>query len=128
MPLSEHEQRVLAELEESLTRQDPQLVKSAHNSNVYIHAGRRVRQAIAGFILGLVVLLAFFSQYIWLGLLGVAMMFFSAVLLERNVRLLGKASWRDVTRRATADDVVAPTGARTAFFRDWLSRYRNKDQ
>jgi hypothetical protein len=128
MPLSEHEQRVLAELEESLTRLDPQLAKSAHDKNVYVHAGRRVRQSIVGFVAGLIVLVLYFSRNIWLGLLGVAVMFLSAILLERNVRLLGKASWRDVTRRAAADDVVAPVGARTALFRDWLSRYRHKTQ
>jgi Protein of unknown function (DUF3040) len=128
MPLSDHEQRVLAELEESLTRQDPKLAKNVHATNVYVHAGRRVRQSIAGFILGLVILIVFFSRNIWLGLLGVAVMFLSATLLERNVRLLGKASWRDVTRRAAADDVVPPAGARTALFRDWLSRYRRKNQ
>ena len=128
MPLSEHEQRVLAELEESLTRQDPSLAKSARQKNVYVHAGRRVRQAILGFAAGLVVLVVYFSRNIWLGLLGVAIMFLSAIVLERNVRLLGKASWRDVTRRASADDVVPPAGSRTAFFRDWLSRYRNKSQ
>ena len=128
MPLSEHEQRVLAQLEESLTRQDPQLAKTAHAKNVYVHAGRRVRQSILGFIVGLVILVLYFSNNLWLGLLGVAIMFLSAILLERNVRLLGKASWRDVTRRAAADDVVAPVGARTAFFRDWMSCYRHKNQ
>jgi hypothetical protein len=128
MPLSEHEQRVLAELEESLTRQDPHLAKTAHTKNVYVHAGRRVRQSILGFVVGLVVLVTFFSRNIWLGLLGVAIMFLSAIMLERNVRLLGKASWRDATRRAAADDVVAPVGTRTALFRDWMSRYRHKNQ
>ncbi len=128
MPLSDHEQRVLAELEESLKRQDPQLAKSVHASNVYVHTGRRVRQSLVGFVLGLIVLVVFLSRNIWLGLVGVAVMFLSAILLERNVRLLGKASWRDVTRRAAADDVVPPTGARTVLFRDWLSRYRRKNQ
>jgi tetrahydromethanopterin S-methyltransferase subunit B len=128
MPLSEHEQRVLAELEESLTRQDPHLAKTAHTKNVYVHAGRRVRRSILGFVVGLVVLVSFFSRNIWLGLLGVAIMFLSAIMLERNVRLLGKASWRDATRRAAADDVVAPVGTRTALFRDWMSRYRHKNQ
>ena len=75
MPLSEHEQRVLAQLEESLTRQDPQLAKTAHAKNVYVHAGRRVRQSILGFIVGLVILVLYFSNNLWLGLLGVAIMF-----------------------------------------------------
>jgi len=48
--LSEHEQRILAELEESLSKQDPRFAKNVRETNVYSHGGRRVRWGIAGFI------------------------------------------------------------------------------
>ncbi len=61
MPLSEHEQRILAELEESLSKQDPRFAKNVRETNVYSHGGRRVRWGIAGFVAGLLILILCFS-------------------------------------------------------------------
>jgi hypothetical protein len=124
MPLSEHEQRILAELEESLSKQDPRFAKNVRETNVYSHGGRRVRWGIAGFIAGLVILILCFSNSILLGLVGVALMFISAVVIERNARLMGRASWQDITRPGHGDDTRANYGPRTSSLRDWLSRQR----
>lgn len=104
MPLSEHEQRVLQQLEESLKRDDPSFEKKVREANVYREAGRRLRWAVAGFVAGLVVLLVFFTSNLIVGLLGVAIMFGSGVVMERNVRRMGRASIHDLglTRRARA--------------------------
>jgi hypothetical protein len=126
MPLSEHEQRILAELEDSLAKQDPRFAKSVRETNVYSHGGRRVRWGIAGFIAGLAILVLFFSRYVLVGLAGVALMFVSAVVIERNARLLGRASWQDITRAAHGDDVAPAVGPRTRSLRDWLTRHRRK--
>jgi len=128
VPLSEHEQRILAELEDSLSKQDPRFAKSVRETNVYSHGGRRVRWGIAGFVAGLVILVLFFSDSIVLGLIGVALMFVSAVVVERNARLLGRASWQDLTRSAQGDDSHANYGPRTSSLRDWLSRQRRKSE
>ncbi len=124
MPLSDHEQRILAELEESLSKNDPRFVKNVRETNVYSHGGRRVRWGIAGFIMGLLILVLFFSQSVLVGLVGVALMFVSAVVVERNARLLGRASWQDITRPAQSEDSHASYGPRTSSLRDWLSRQR----
>lgn len=128
MPLSEHEQRILAELEESLSKQDPRFVKNVRETNVYSHGGRRVRWGIAGFVAGLLILILCFSHSVLLGLVGVAMMFVSAVVVERNARLLGRASWQDITRSNQGDDSQATYGPRTTSLRDWLSRHRHKPE
>ncbi|HUV58086.1 MAG TPA: DUF3040 domain-containing protein [Acidimicrobiales bacterium] len=124
MPLSEHEQRILAELEESLSKHDPRFVKNVRETNVYSHGGRRVRWGVAGFVVGLLILVVFFSQSVLVGLVGVALMFVSAVVVERNARLLGRASWQDITRPAQSEDSHASYGPRTNSLRDWLSRQR----
>ncbi|MDE3007720.1 MAG: DUF3040 domain-containing protein [Acidobacteriota bacterium] len=128
MPLSEHEQRILAELEESLSKQDPRFVKNVRETNVYAHGGRRVRWGVAGFVAGLLILILCFSQSVLLGLVGVALMFVSAVVVERNARLLGRASWQDITRPGQGDDTTATYGPRTTSLRDWLSRHRHKPE
>jgi len=128
MPLSEHEQRILAQLEESLSKEDPRFVKNVRETNVYSHGGRRVRWGVAGFVAGLLILILCFSQSVLLGLVGVAMMFVSAVVVERNARLLGRASWQDITRPRQGDDAQATYGPRTTSLRDWLSRHRRKPE
>ncbi len=108
MPLSEHEQRILAELEESLVRQDPDFAELVRSETVYRHAGRYCKWAAAGFVLGVAVLVAFYSQSVVAGLVGVAIMFASAVIFERNLRRMGKAGWHDLTRSLRDD---TPSGA-----------------
>jgi hypothetical protein len=107
VPLSEHEQRILAELEESLVREDPRFAERVRTKTVYRHAGRQCKWAALGFLAGLAVLVAFYSQSVVLGLVGVALMFGSAVVFERNLRRLGRASWHDLTRSHRAEEQPA---------------------
>jgi hypothetical protein len=108
VPLSEHEQRILAELEESLTSQDPEFAERYRSETVYRHAGRRCWWAAAGFVAGVVIVVTLFSTSVPLAFFGVAVMFASAVVFERNLRRMGKAGWYDLTRTGHGDD--APAG------------------
>src|SRR6202041_1766016 len=103
VPLSEHEQRILAELEESLVRQDPEFAERVRSESVYRHAGRYCKWAAVTFILGVVVLVAFFAKTPVLGFIGVIIMFGSAVVFERNLRRMGRAGWHDLTRALQKD-------------------------
>ena len=120
MPLSEHEQKILAELEDSLSKQDPRFAKNVRETNIYSHSGRRVRWGVVGFLVGLAILVLFFSHSVPLGLVGVALMFISAVVVERNARKLGRASWRDITsskRTMVLEPVRSATGCRVIAIR-----------
>jgi hypothetical protein len=118
VPLSEHEQRVLAELEESLTKADPRFAKNVRETTVYSHSGRRVRWGVLGFVVGLTILIIEFQSSILIGLVGVAIMFASAILIERNARRLGRASIHDLTQSWRKED-----GAHRGL-RDWVDRRR----
>ena len=98
MPLSDHEQRILAELEESLVKADPEFAERVRSETVYRHAGRYCKWAAVTFILGVVILVAFYSKSVVAGFLGVIIMFASAVWFERNLRRMGRAGWHDLTR------------------------------
>ncbi len=98
MPLSDHEQRILAELEESLVRQDPEFAERVRSETVYRHAGRYCKWAAVTFVLGVVILVAFYSDSVIAGFVGVVIMFASAVWFERNLRRMGRAGWHDLTR------------------------------
>src|SRR5580658_628529 len=82
VPLSEHEQRILAELEESLVRQDPDFAERVRTETVYRHAGRYCKWAAVGFVAGIAILIAFYPKSVAVGFLGVALMFSSAVVFE----------------------------------------------
>ncbi|MGH8980776.1 MAG: DUF3040 domain-containing protein [Acidimicrobiales bacterium] len=125
MPLSEHEQRILAELEESLVRQDPQFADRVRSETVYRHAGRKCKWSGLAFVAGLVVLVAFYSQSIVAGLAGVAIMFASAVVFERNLRRLGRAGWYDFTHARQTGEQPAEHAVHGT--RDWLRSHFRRE-
>ena len=97
MPLSEHEQRILAEIERRLLEEDP---KFAHQvgSSFRAHLGRRLKLAVAGFLLGLVVVISStFLENVAIGVAGFVIMLACVFLFVRTMR-----------RRATVERPVGP--------------------
>lgn len=105
MPLSEHEQRVLQELEQALYRQDPDFAARVRSENVYRYAGRYLKWSVAGFIVGLAVMIAFFTSSIVVGFLGFLIMFASLVSFWTNLRRMGKAGWDDLSKSLRAEGI-----------------------
>jgi hypothetical protein len=97
MPLSDHEQRILAEIERRLLEEDP---KFAHQvgSSFRAHLARRLKLAVVGFVLGLVILVVGFVNYVAVGVAGFVIMLASVFLFVRTMR-----------RRASVDR-PAPAG------------------
>jgi hypothetical protein len=80
MPLSEHEQEMLDEMERQLFADDPKLARAFSESEKPRHDGRRVVLGLLGVVLGLVVLvLAVALPAIWLGVLAFLLMLAGAV-------------------------------------------------
>lgn len=98
MPLSEHEQKILSDLEESLAKQDPRFARSVSQGTVLFHARRRVRWSVAGFVLGLAILMVFFTRSMPLSLTGVSMMLCSCLVLARHAELKGRPPLSDRRR------------------------------
>jgi hypothetical protein len=133
MPLSDHEQRILAELEESLVRQDPEFAERVRSESVYRHAGRYCKWAAVTFVLGVAILVAFYSVSVVLGFLGVLIMFASLVVFERNLRRMGRAGWHDLTRTRDGEQskaAAASNGLEGAVTeaRDWFrTRFHRRE-
>ena len=92
MPLSEHEQKILTDLEESLSKQDPRFAKNVCKTNVYARGQRRLREGAIGFAVGLLILVAFFTQLVLVGLVGLAVMLISSLVIARNAQFTSHAS------------------------------------
>ncbi len=131
MPLSEHEQRILAELEESLEQQDPAFAERVRTETVYHDAGRRCWWAALGFVAGLAFTIGLYSTSVILGFVGVAAMFACAVVFERNLRRMGKASWYDLNRSPGDEDSQAGSArldGAVSDAREWFrSRFHRRD-
>lgn len=78
MPLSEHEQRVLEELERSLARHDPRFVARVHRGSRAV-ALRRARWWLLGVLGGLVLMLGTFAVSTALALFGAVVCFVAAL-------------------------------------------------
>ena len=96
MPLSEHEQRILAEIERRLLEEDP---KFAHQvgSSFRAHLGRRLKLAVAGFVVGLIIVISStFFENVAVGVAGFVIMLAAVFVFVRTMR-----------RRATVERPVA---------------------
>ena len=75
MPLSEHEQRQLEQIERALYAEDPKFAQAVRAKDPRVHYKRRVIEAAFGFLLGIGMLLGgVVSKYIWIAVTGFVVM------------------------------------------------------
>jgi predicted phage tail protein len=78
VPLSEHEQRQLEQIEQALYSDHPRLARIMRAKDPRVHYGRRVREASVGFLIGAAALVAgLFLKYAWLSAAGLVVMLLS---------------------------------------------------
>lgn len=124
MPLSEDEQRILHEIERSFYENDPAFARGVKESpTIYRHAGRNMKWAGVGFVAGLVVLVVFLST-LALALLGFALMLFSALAFERNLRKMGRAGLQQLSQSVKSKGFPDVFGDTRKRFRE---RFRKSD-
>ncbi|NLU67640.1 DUF3040 domain-containing protein [Streptomyces sp. HNM0574] len=82
MPLSEHEQRMLEQMERALYAEDPKFATALEGSELRRYTRKRVYQAIAGFLVGIALLMAgmVIQEIIWVSVVGFLVMLGCAVL------------------------------------------------
>jgi hypothetical protein len=92
VPLSEIEQKILSDLEASFSKQDARFVRVVRRTRLILNALRRGNLAIAGFVVGLAILVLFLTQSVLLSLFGVLLMLLSSLVIARNAELKGRAA------------------------------------
>ena len=93
MPLSEHEQRLLEQIERALYADDPKLASTIRSTNPRVYIVRRLWRSFALFLLGLGVLIAAVVVNrggigIVLGLVGFGLMLLAALRLAADLKRL----------------------------------------
>ncbi|MFC0597117.1 DUF3040 domain-containing protein [Streptomyces palmae] len=87
MPLSEHEQRMLEQMERALYAEDPKFATALEGSGLRTHTRRRVYQAAAGFLVGIALLMVgVVIQQIPVSVVGFLVMLGCAVLMVTGWR------------------------------------------
>jgi len=97
MPLSEDEQRILDEIEQNFQRDDPRLAKEVGETTVYRYALGSLRRSIAGFIVGLIIMVAALQVSYFISFFGFLLMWYCALIFERNLRTMGRAGFSQVS-------------------------------
>ena len=111
MPLSEHEQRILRQIERQL-QQERGLARSLRMPSDAQEARRNARRSAATFIVGLVLLSISFATYWVVGLVGFVIMLVSAVTLVQSVRRLAREHWGHPLGGQEADSGAEPLSGR----------------
>ena len=93
MPLSEHEQRLLEQMERALYAEDPKFASSLRGKDPRSNFRRRLLMAIVGFVVGVVLLMTgLVAQVIVVSVLGFLLMLGSAFLAVTSYRAVTAAS------------------------------------
>jgi hypothetical protein len=104
VPLSEHEQRQLEQIEQALYADYPRFAHAARRTDPRVHYKRRVVEAAFGFLIGIGLLLGgVVSNIIWIGVAGFVVMLACA--------MWALNSWRHMTGSATARGPGSARGA-----------------
>jgi hypothetical protein len=98
MPLDDHEQKILAEIERQFYEEDPELARAVRDISRPSRIGARL--AALGVIAGLAIVIGFFTTRTFVAILGFALLVVSATALVTGMRSRG---WQ-VTETEPDDD------------------------
>jgi len=105
VPLSEHEQRLLDQIERALYAEDPKFASSLNSSDLRSHARRKLRRSVAVLVVGALLLVGIVVN-VWLPVAGIVLMFIGAIgVVQQAKRLSG--------RTPTPLAVIGPDGSPT---------------
>jgi hypothetical protein len=105
VPLSEHEQQLLEQMEQALYAEDPKFASQMQGAGAKAAARRRLVVGVVGVVAGLALVLVGVNTTMWLGAVGFAIMVAAvayAVTPPRRKAKLGTVQSDGTVRRATA--------------------------
>lgn len=129
MPLSEHEQRMLEQIEQALYREDPRFGRLVRSSDPRIRYRRRLVQGLLGLLIGAGLIAAgILTHRVYLEAAGGLIMVVSALWtgLSWRRRQLRTAAARGRKRRRT--DQNRPRASRARFMERVEERWRRRQE
>ncbi|MQA83536.1 MAG: DUF3040 domain-containing protein [Streptosporangiales bacterium] len=123
MPLSEHEQRMLDQIERALYAEDPRFAHAVKATDPHVHYKKRVLKAALGFLVGVSLLMAgVVSKIIPVGVVGFVVMLACC--------MWGFSSWKRISSGAGGDVPARgprqPRASRPGFMERIEARWRRR--
>ncbi|HEX6520567.1 MAG TPA: DUF3040 domain-containing protein [Streptosporangiaceae bacterium] len=133
MPLSEHEQRQLEQIEQALYREDPKFTRLVRSSDPRVHYKRKLVQAVVGVLIGAGLLAAgLVTRHVYLELAGAVVLVLSllwAVINWRQHMARTRAARTRVTRRTDRRRPIRGSrGSRGSFMERLEERWRRRQE
>jgi hypothetical protein len=107
VPLSDEEQRILREIEAQL-QTDEKFANAVSSAGLYRHSARRVWWALVGVIVSLVAVVASLQIHFLIAFGAFVVMMGFALVIERQVRLIGRAGVQDLAQTIRKPRVKFP--------------------
>ncbi|MCL7378832.1 MULTISPECIES: DUF3040 domain-containing protein [unclassified Streptomyces] len=127
MPLSEHEQRMLEQMERALYAEDPKFATALEGSGLRTYTRRRVYQAVAGFLVGIALLMAgMVAQQIWISVVGFLVMLGCAVLAVTGWRKAPKPGQQQAAGGASGGPAPAQSRQRRSMMNRIEQRWQRR--
>jgi hypothetical protein len=102
MPLSEHEQRILEEIERRLVADDPKFAREVSTGTAQGKTLRRVKRAVAAIVLGFMLLIAGFFKpqlLVFFGIAWFAIMVASAAVIATGIKQVSRERTQETAKR-----------------------------
>lgn len=127
MPLSEHEQRMLEQMERALYAEDPKFASSLRGRDPRSSFRRRVALSGTGIIVGVVLLMTgLVSKTIWVSVLGFLVMLAATFFAVSSYRGLSSAGRLGVVDGAGEVRRPPPAGRRQRDNRGFMERFEQR--
>lgn len=117
MPLSPDEQRILEEIEQRLSEEDPRLAEQVSRTSLYTHLARRIRWSLLAFLAGFVMVMLFWAS-LWVAAVGFGVMLASSLLVYRYLKQLGRDQIRAMQQESGRFSVAGLLARIAGRFRD----------
>lgn len=107
MPLSDKEQQILREIEDQL-KTDEKFTHAVSSSGLYHHSARTVRWAALGMFVSLIGVVVGLQIHFLVAFAAFVSMLGCALVIERQVRLIGRAGVQDFVQTIRRQRATAP--------------------
>jgi uncharacterized membrane protein len=122
VPLSDDEQRILHQIEKEFYDSDPEFAREVSETTLYRHALRNIKWAVIVGVIGLAGVIAALQTHFGLAFAAFLVIFVCAVVIERNLRKMGKAGLRKVTGQVRSGQIKANMGGFSERMRNRMRR------
>ncbi|MGH2636742.1 MAG: DUF3040 domain-containing protein [Actinomycetota bacterium] len=117
MPLSPDEQRILEEIEQRLSEEDPRLAEQVSRTSLYTHLARRIRWSLLAFLVGFFMLMSFFAS-LYVAAAGFGVMLASSLFFYRYMKQLGRDQIRAMQQESGRFSIAGLLARLATRFRD----------